>query len=313
MNSGALTLLTLLVVAPLASARVGDTSAQFKNRYGDSIAESFDKEGHGIRIYRSAEFKEIRVIFAADRSVLEKYTPADEVTDKKPLFERIRAENDADEAEYSYINIEGQFEIGHKEPEGEFKLTSGDGATRTYSGHLEIKKKGNQDYAVVHKDSAVLEIPLPALTANAAGVRSGINCKITVVNRLPADLWAPIAWVGKREHLDDQDMRDDAHNQLQTLVSVESNGKRIYDRSFCSVHQVAMELRTVEVAFGLIAFSSAERYCQDHFPHYRDFGIGGCLISEGDENKTIQIYICPACVAACNEYKAANPEPPISK
>jgi hypothetical protein len=107
-------------------------------------------------------------------------------------------------------------------------------------------------------------------------------------------------------------MLDDAHNQLQTLISVESDRKRIYDRSFCSVHQVAMEPRSVKIAFGMLMFSSAERYCQEHFPHYLDFGIGGCVMSDGDESKTIQIYICPACVTACNEYKAAHPEPPRS-
>jgi hypothetical protein len=107
-------------------------------------------------------------------------------------------------------------------------------------------------------------------------------------------------------------MNDDAHDQLQTLIRVESNGKRIYDRSFCSVHQVAMELRSVKVAFGLLAFPSAERFCQEHFPHYRDFGIGGCVMTAGDEDKNIQIYGCPACVTACNAYKAAHPEPPRS-
>lgn len=67
------------------------------------------------------------------------------------------------------------------------------------------------------------------------------------------------------------------------------------------------ELRNVGGAFGMLAFPSVERHCQDHFPHYRDFGVGGCVMTAGDENKVIQIYICPTCVTGCNEYKAAQP------
>lgn len=166
-----------------------------------------------------------------------------------------------------YVNSDGQLKVGFGENEGELKFVNGDGVTRTYSGRLEIKKKGNQDYAVLQDDIVILEIPLASLEAEAAAFRSGLKCKITLLHRIPDDLWAPTAWVGKREHWDGQDMLDDAHDQLQTLISVESDGKRIYDRSFCSVRQVVMEPRNVKVAFGMLAFASAERYCQEHFPH----------------------------------------------
>jgi hypothetical protein len=311
MKRCALTLLAFILISSASFARIGDTSADYKARYGAPIAEFFDKDGHGIRLYRSLEFKEIRVIFGGDKSLREQYAPADGI-DKRALFERIRAENEADEAENSSVNSYGQFEIGHQEPGGELRLVSGDGVTRTFSGRLEVKKKDIEDYGIIREGFVVVEIPLSSLSADAAGFRAGIECTITVQHYVPDDLWAPSAWVGKREHLDAQDMIYDAHNQLQTLIKVESDGKRIYDRSFCSVHQHAMELRNVSIAFGMLAFSSAERYCQDHFPHYRDFGIGGCVMSEGDENKMIPIYICAACVAACNEYKAAHPTPPRS-
>lgn len=197
--------------------------------------------------------------------------------------------------------------MGLGETEGELKFVSGDGATRSYSGRVEIKKKDKQDYAVLRADTTVLEIPLGLLEATT-GLGSGLECKITVLNRFPeGDLGAPIAWVGKREHLDDQDMTDDAHDQLQMLVSIESDGKRIYDRSFCSVHQAPMELHTVEIAYGMLAFSSTEQYCQKHFPNYRNFASGGCMV---DDEKTAQIYICPACVTACDEYQRAHPDIP---
>jgi hypothetical protein len=308
MKRCALTLLALVLISSPSFARIGDTAADYKARYGTPAAEFFDKEGHGIRLYRSPEFKAIRVGFVDDKSFREQYLPADGV-DKEALFARIRTENDPDESEYSSINSYEQFEIGHDEPGGELRLIGGDGVTRTFSGRLEVKKKDNVDYAIVRDDLSVLEIPLSPLSADAAGFRPGIECTITVENHVSDDLWSPSAWVSKREHLDSQDMLHDVHNQLQTLIKVESDGKRIYDRSFCSVHQQAMELRNVSVAFGMLAFSSEEHYCQDHFPHYRDFGIGGCVMTKGDENKMISMYICPACITACNEYKAAHPKP----
>jgi hypothetical protein len=306
-----LALLAFILITPFSFARIGDTAADFRNRFGAPIAEFFDKEGHGMRLYRSPEFKEVRVTFVDDKSEREQYVPADGV-DKEAAFERIRAENDAEEAERSHITGQGQLDIGHQESAVELKFVSGDGVTRTYSGRLEIKQKANQDYAIVRDNAEVLEIPLVSLSTDAAGFRRGLECTIVVQNLTPDDLSSPVAWVGKREHVDAQDLLDDAHNQLQTLIKVESDGKRIYDRSFCSVHQRTMELRNVSVAFGMLAFSSAELYCQDKFPHYRDFGIGGCVMGEGDEHKMIPIYICPACVTACNEYKAAHPAPPRS-
>lgn len=306
MTCPTVSILALVAMTSTILARIGDTSADFRNRYGDPIAESFDADGHGIRIYRSAEFKEIRVMFAEDKSQQEYYTPADGVPDKELLYDRLQRENGDD---YGYVNSDGQARIGFRESAGELKFVRGEGTISTYSGRLEVKQKGEQRYGVVHDDAAVIEIRLGSLSAEAAAFRSGLGCTITLEHRFPDDLWAPTAWVGRREHLDDQDMIDNAHNELHTLVKVESEGRRIYDRAVCSVHDVAMELRKVTVAFGMLAFPAVEQHCQDRFPNYRDFGIGGCVMTEGDEDKMIQKYVCPACVAACNEYKAGNPDP----
>jgi hypothetical protein len=302
----------LIAVAPSLLARIGRGPEDFE-RFGDIVAESFDKEGNGVRIYRPSPFKEVRIYFANGKSVFERYTLPEDVAKnaeakegRQALFNALREEN---RGEFSYMDSDGSLEIGHGEAEGELKFVRGDGATRTYSGSVGIKKKEDQEYAVLHSDGKVLEIPLLPLRVKSTGVGAGLECLVTVENRPPDDLWSPIAWVGKREHVDYKDVMDDAHNELQALVKIESNGKRIYDRSFCSVHAVAMELRTVEVAFGMLAFSDTERYCQDHFPHYRDFAIGGCVMSKEDEGKKVPIYVCPACVAGCNEYKAAQPEP----
>jgi len=299
MKDCALTLLALLISAPVTVGRIGDTSAQFKERYGDPIAQSFDQEGHGVRIYRSPEFKEIRVTFTADKSRVERYTAADGVDDKEALFGLLRVENGD---EYSSVTTQGQLEIGLGEAAGELKFVRGDGTTRTYSGRLEITKKTNEDWAVLRDGTSVIEIALISLGAEAARLQSGLECEVTVLNRISSDLGAPSVWVGKRDHIDYDDVMDDAYNDLQILISVQSDGKRLYDRSFCLVHQVAMESRNVEIAYGMLGFPAAERYCQDHFPHYRDFAVGGCMV--GDE-ETAQIYVCPACVAACDAYTRA--------
>lgn len=198
MERFAFSLVTLALMTATILGRIGDSPTDFKNRYGDPISESFDKEGHGIRIYRSPEFKEIRVIFAEDKSQQEYHTPADGVTDKEALYGRLRTENGE---EYGYVDSDGQLRIGFGESMGELKFVSGDGVTRTYSGRLEIKTKGNQDFAVVYDSNAVIEIPLVSLNAEAAAFRSSLECKITLLHQVPDDLWAPTAWVGKREIL----------------------------------------------------------------------------------------------------------------
>ena len=78
--SGAFTFLALLGVIS-ASARISDTPAQLKERYGEPIAESVDKDGYGLRIYQTAQFKEIRVTFAAGKSQMEKYRVTEAVSD----------------------------------------------------------------------------------------------------------------------------------------------------------------------------------------------------------------------------------------
>lgn len=303
MKRGAFPLFVLAFITSEASARIGDAPVDFKKRYGDPIAESFDTEGRGIRIYRSADFKEIRVTFAANKSQVERYTVADASGDKEALFDKVRAENGD---EYSYVTTQDQLEIGQRDSALELKFVRGDGAQRTYSGRLEIKKKAEQDWAVLHDGASTVEILLASLGPEAARLKPARSCTVTVLNRIPDDLWTPMAWVGRREHIDHDDMMEDAHAHLQTLVSMEIDGKGIYDRSFCSVHQVVMELRTVEVAFGMLAFPADERYCQEQFPHYRDFAVGGCVMTPEEENKAIPMYICPACVTACNEYKATR-------
>lgn len=88
MKACTLTLLAFLTVASVTFGRIGDTPAQFKDRYGEPTAESFDQEGYGICVYGSAEFKEIRVTFAAEKSQLENTQSRTESQIKKRCLRR---------------------------------------------------------------------------------------------------------------------------------------------------------------------------------------------------------------------------------
>ncbi len=68
----ALNLLAMSAMVTGASARIGDTPDQLKARYGEPVAQSVDKNGNGLRIYRTAKFKEVRVTFIAGKSQLRK-------------------------------------------------------------------------------------------------------------------------------------------------------------------------------------------------------------------------------------------------
>jgi hypothetical protein len=294
MKGCAFCLLAVFVVVMSASARIGDTPAQLKERYGEPIAESTDKDGNGLQIYRTTQFKEIRVTLVAGKSQMEKYRAAEAVGDPKAIFIALREENPR---QFGSERSEGQLQIGTDESGSELKFVRSTGRRSTHSGVLEVRTKDKESWAVLRDKGSVLEIPMTLPEVNA--LRPGLKCKATVLDQIPDDLWTPIVWVGKREHLDSDDAISDVHDSLQLLVKVESTRTILFDRSICSVHHRAMKLRKVPIAYGMLIWTKAERYCNEHFPHFREFAVGGCLVGE---KQSTRIYVCSDCVAACKEY-----------
>jgi hypothetical protein len=294
MKGYAFSLLALFAMITGTLARVGDTPAQLKERYGAPISESTDKDGNGLSIYRTAQFKEIRVTFVAGKSQMEKYRMAAAVGDPKATFTALREENPG---QFDFESSDGQLTIGMDESAAELKFVRSTGRKSTHSGVLEVRKSDKQNWAVLRDKGSVVEIPMTL--PEVAALPPGLKCKATVLDQIPDDLWTQMVWVGKREHLDWDDASADAHDSFQLLVKLESNGKILFDRSTCSVHHTAMKLRDVPIAYGMLAWSKAERYCNEHFPHFREFAVGGCLVGE---KQSTRIYVCPACVAACREY-----------
>jgi hypothetical protein len=103
--------------------------------------------------------------------------------------------------------------------------------------------------------------------------------------------------VGRREHIDHEDIVSDVHSTLQILVKLTCDGKVIFDRSVCPVHQKVMARRKVPVSYGL---PSINEYCLEHFPNFREVASGGCV--DIGEEKLTDLYICPSCVAAYRAY-----------
>lgn len=67
-----------------------------------------------------------------------------------------------------------------------------------------------------------------------------------------------------------------------------------------------MERVTLRVIYGMP--SSAEfaemRVAKERFPHGRDFVLGGCVVKP---KKTVDGFLCPACVEARKEWLEKNP------
>ena len=128
---------------------------------------------------------------------------------------------------------------------------------------------------------------------------------MTVLDENSEDLETQLAIVARREHVDWNDAVDEAHSSFQQLVRISTDKNVVFDRSICSVHHITMERQNVPIAYGMLTSSKAESYCADHFPNFRDFARGGCMVGD---TKFTSIYICPKCVAECNEYTRQHPE-----
>src|SRR4051812_13533290 len=63
MGARPIAIVSLIIGAHYASAKIGETAAQVQQRYGTPIKEALDANGSGMRLYRNDTFKEIRIAF----------------------------------------------------------------------------------------------------------------------------------------------------------------------------------------------------------------------------------------------------------
>lgn len=97
-------------------------------------------------------------------------------------------------------------------------------------------------------------------------------------------------------------------SSFPVVVRVERDGKMIYDREVCEVHQIQMERKWVRIVYGLIAPGPGEPSGdteQRLFPHRREVSFGGCVVSP-DSPKTNKVYVCSQCKKAYEKWKTEN-------
>lgn len=302
MNSSLPVIFWCLFIASGAFARIGDTPEQLTEKFGEPTASSFDQKNYGIALYGAPGFRQIRVTFAAGVSCEEVYFPADENAPHEPILAALEKENPSHEA------IDGHslgIHIGEREADAELKFVTHSGEQKSFTGILELKQLKAKRCASVNAGEAVVDIEFGDMEAEFANLRTGMKCTVTTLDEGSDDLYAPSAIVGRRGHVDWGDCVDDAHDSFQRLIKIVRGDEVLFGREVCGVHRQRMDLRSVPIAYGMGAYRPTE-YCEKHFPHARDLAVGGCVMSD-DSPEFVTLYLCPACVAACNEYKQAPP------
>lgn len=299
-----ISLLLLGAFACSVRAKIGDAPAVYAKRYGPAVREAFDAEGSGLSVYRTEEFREIRVTFKKGASEKEVYKYVSGESVPQRLVDAIQAEN-KDQHIFSGFD---QVTVESLTDDSVDYLARPSGAEKTYSGIVKEKTVDDARWAVLFDHGAVVEVPVAtAGYPQQVNLTSGQTYTVTMLEELADDINTVIGVVSKREHVDWFDAVDDAGLAgIHQLIRITQGSTVIFDRSICSMHHEPMELRTVKIAYGMLGAASwAESYCMGHFPHFRNFAAGGCVVQDAE---TTSIYICPKCVAECKEYAQQHPE-----
>jgi hypothetical protein len=78
------------------------------------------------------------------------------------------------------------------------------------------------------------------------------------------------------------------------------------EQAVCEVHNAKMELKEVDISYGEPRDNEWTGDTEHRlFPHWREYSIGGCEISENSP-KTVKAYVCADCKKACEKWKAEN-------
>jgi hypothetical protein len=289
-------------------AKIGDAPTAYEARLGHAIKRAFDNAESGLSVYRTKEFQEIRVTFVKGVSTKEVYKYENPESVPQTALEAVRAENPL---EHVY-DVYGTTTVESSTPDAalleDYFERKPSGRETTYSGVAKEKNVDDQRWVVLSDHGTVIELPIATPGyPQQINLTAGRTYSVTMLEEWADDINTILGVVSKREHADWLDAVDDAGlTGIEQLVRITEGGTVVFDRSVCSLHHEKMELRTVRIGYGMYASGSwAESYCMSHFPHFRDFALGGCV---GREPETTSIYICPKCVAECNDYAREHPE-----
>jgi hypothetical protein len=175
------------------------------------------------------------------------------------------------------------------------------GKEEVLSGIATFRQVDSSRLLTFHIGRTVIEIPLPEPPLPALGdLKAGETYRIILLDR-EAGILELAAFVTDREHKTWHDIVYDSI--AKPLLRIEQGQEVVFDRSICEVHHVKMELKDVDISYGMPgAATEADAYCDLHFPHHRNFAEGGCVVSDTSPKSGL-IYICPQCVADCGKYK----------
>jgi hypothetical protein len=95
-----------------------------------------------------------------------------------------------------------------------------------------------------------------------------------------------------------------------TVVKVERDGKIIYDREVCEVHQTKMDHRKGWVVYTHMSpgpGEPSEVTEQRLFPHRKEYSFGGDEYNPGSPRKG-EVYVCSQCKKAYAKWKTEHPK-----
>jgi hypothetical protein len=172
----------------------------------------------------------------------------------------------------------------------------------TFTAVLTVRREEKVTRLILRSEKLVIDIPWSAEGYPERGhVISGKTYSVTLRDEADFDTGSALAFVSDREHKKFEELIADSKTYL--LVRIQDGGEVVYDRAVCEVHHVKMAEKIARVVYGMWAASSDEEVtCTRFFPHYRDFILGGCLVSDSSP-KTGLLYICPKCVEECARLK----------
>lgn len=106
-------------------------------------------------------------------------------------------------------------------------------------------------------------------------------------------------WQTKRVDWHSSDGQEE-YSWRSEIEAIRDGNVVIYDATICSLHQVRMERRDIEISYGLPSREFAE--ASKEFSGGPGFTLGGCVVSSHSP-KTERGYACAECVAAYHRWE----------
>lgn len=160
---------------------------------------------------------------------------------------------------------------------------------------------GLGDAGLIAKNRSYVITSKPAFQTNSGWVYLSIadsNYTKSLLWSVPPEVrFAPVVLSGNHAYDFTVVEHSFGDSSLPELLLIRSNGITIYDASVCDIHKVKMEYKQVPVAYGLPLTSPPGKAASALFPHYAEYSLGGCAVSENSP-KFVEMFVCEKCKQA---------------